>query len=204
MAVGMGHPASAMDGDMGGSSSTPHRSSQAAPQSRRVESVGRMSMAPTPNNRKSMGGRQSLAPRAGGNLKAMQAVDPRPVREDRQLLARMETDIQDFLTETGFVFPAKYSGKFELPPQVLVIGAFRHIYHQCIDLKYVFVAEPKKEAEEIMTVMTDIKYPHLGDISKTKLSAPGSPHNWPPICAMLHWMICIKVSILMKERAAME
>lgn len=122
--------------------------------------------------------------------------DPRPIREDRQLLMRMEAEVQDFLADTGFVFPAKYSGEFHMPSQVLVMTAFRHIYHQCIDVKYLFVAEPKKEVEEVMQLMSDIKYPLLGDLSKTKLSAPGSIHNWPPICGMLHWILCIKVSCI--------
>lgn len=142
-----------------------------------------------------MGARQSLAPRAGGNLKAIQTADPRPIREDRQLLQRMEMEIQNFLIDTGFVFPAKYMYEFHMPSQVLVMTAFRHIYHQCIDVKYIFVAEDlKKEIEEVMQLMTDIKYPFLSDVSKTKLSAPGSIHNWPPICGMLHWLICLKVS----------
>lgn len=141
-----------------------------------------------------MGGRQSLAPRPGGNLKSTQATDPRPIREDRQLLAKMEADIQYFLSDTGFVFPAKYSGEFHMPSQVLFMTAFRHLYHQCIDLKYTFNAEPKKEVEEVMQLLSDIKYPFLSDLSKTKLSVPGSIHNWPPVVGLFHWMLCIKVS----------
>lgn len=141
-----------------------------------------------------MGGRQSLAPRPGVNLKSTVMMDPRPIREDRQLLAKMEADIQDFLSDTGFVFPPKYSGDFHMPSQVLFMTAFRHIYHQAIDLKYVFNAETKKEVEEIMTLLNDIKYPFLSDLSKTKLIAPGSIHNWPPVVGMLHWMLCLKVS----------
>lgn len=50
LAVGMGYPTSVMDMEAGSSSSaaTPHRSNQAAPQSRRIESIGRMSVAQTP------------------------------------------------------------------------------------------------------------------------------------------------------------
>lgn len=151
-----------------------------------------------------MAGRQSLAPRPGGNLKPSQPIDPRNVREDRQLLFRMETEIQDFLADTGFIFPAKYSGEFKMPSQVLVMSAFRHLYLHCFDLEYDFGDKSKKDSkppktdaekiEEVMQILTDIKYPQIGDISKTKLSAPGSSFNWPPVCAMLHWMVCIKVS----------
>jgi kinetochore protein NDC80 len=134
-----------------------------------------------------------MAPRPGGNLKAVQ-LDPRPIREDRQLLAKMEGDIQDFLSDTGFVFPAKYSGDFHMPSQVLFMTAFRHMYHQCFDIKYVFNAEPKKEVEEIVMLMNEVKYPFMFDLSRTKLIAPGSIHNWPPVVGMLHWMLCVKVS----------
>lgn len=125
----------------------------------------------------------------------MQIVDPRPIREDKAFLLRMEADIQQFLVDTGFTFPAKYGGEFHMPSQALVMSAFRHIYHECIDLKYVFNAEPRKEVEEVMQLLGDIRYPLLADLSKTKLSAPGSIHNWPPICGMLHWMICLEESL---------
>lgn len=146
------------------------------------------------SNRKSMSARPSHAPRAGPNYKTMQVVDPRLIREDRQLLMRMEGDIQTFLQDTGFVFPAKYSGDFHMPSQALVMSAFRHIYHHCLDLRHVFVTDPKKEPEEVMQLMSSIMYPPSSEISKTKLTAPGSIHNWPPICGMLHWLVCIKVS----------
>jgi kinetochore protein NDC80 len=146
-----------------------------------------------------MGGRQSLAPRAAGNMKIVQAADPRPIREDRQLLARMEGEVQDFLDQTGFQFPAKYGGDFHMPSQVLFMTAFRHMYHQCIDLKYIFNAEPKKEVEEVLQLLGDIKYPFLTDLSKTKLAAPGSIHNWPPVVGMLHWMLCIKVRTISRN-----
>ncbi|MCO5549630.1 hypothetical protein L7F22_003103 [Adiantum nelumboides] len=188
-------------------SNTPHR-----PQSlRRGESsrqsmappppqatAGRASIAPTPNGRKSMG-RVSLAPRSGmggmNGKSSMQIIDPRPVREDKSYLARLEMEIQDFLVQTGFAFPAKYSGEFHMPSQALVMSAFRHLYHQCVDLRYTFSAEPKKEVEEILQLLNDIKYPLITDLSKTKLSAPGSIHNWPPICGMLHWLVCIESSL---------
>lgn len=106
----------------------------------------------------------------------------------------MEAEIQDFLADTGFVFPPKYSGEFHMPSYALVVGSFRHIYHECIDLKYTFIAEPRKEVEEILQLLSDIRYPLIMDLSKTKLSAPGSIHNWPPVCGMLHWMIALEVS----------
>lgn len=184
--------------------STPHHG-QATLGSRRGEGssrqsmappvAGRMSVAPTPNSKKSMG-RTSLASRPGmGGKASMQIVDPRPIREDKSYLARMEAEIQDFLAHTGFAFPPKYSGEFHMPSQALVMSAFRHLYHQCIDLRYVFSAEPKKEAEEVIQLLNDIRYPLMADLSKTKLSAPGSIHNWPPICGMLHWMVCLEGSL---------
>jgi SMC interacting uncharacterized protein involved in chromosome segregation len=106
----------------------------------------------------------------------------------------MEAEIQDFLAYTSFVFPPKYSGEFHMPSQALVMSAFRHLYHQCVDLRYVFNAEPKKEVEEVLQLLSDIKYPLISDLSKTKLSAPGSIHNWPPICGMLHWLVCLESS----------
>lgn len=150
-----------------------------------------------------MAARQSLAPRAGGNLPPL-PVDPRPFKENKQLLLRMGNDIQDFLTQTGFIFPPKYSGVFQMPSQALFMSAFRHIYLQCIDLEYDFGDKPKKDGkppkteaekiEEVLQILTDIKYPQLADVHKTKLTTAGSSFGWPPVCAMLHWMICLKVS----------
>jgi len=47
----------------------------------------------------------------------------------------------------------------------------------------------KKFEADALVVLRDLKYPGVGDISKTALGTPGSPTNWHQLLGMLNWLV---------------
>ncbi|KAJ9119954.1 hypothetical protein QFC24_005437 [Naganishia onofrii] len=41
---------------------------------------------------------------------------------------------------------------------------------------------------DVLEFLRQVRYPLVGEISKTALAAPGSSNNWPPLLGMLHWL----------------
>lgn len=58
-----------------------------------------------------------------------------------------------------------------------------------IDEDYVFGRGGKKFEEECLGVLKDLKYPGVESISRTAITAPGSPTQWPSLLAMLMWLV---------------
>lgn len=42
---------------------------------------------------------------------------------------------------------------------------------------------------DITSVLKDLRYPFLGDLGKTVLSAPGAERSWEKVVAMLNWLV---------------
>lgn len=133
---------------------------------------------------------------------AKQISDTRPLRT-KSFLDKMEREIVALLHETHFTFPARHQGGLHEPTQALFMQVFRHFY-LVLDPNHKFVQEPKKESEEMLQCLADFRYPFLGDLSKTKLSAAGSAQNWPPVCGMLHWMANLVVSSFFPSSPALS
>lgn len=66
---------------------------------------------------------------------------------------------------------------------------FRFLYGCAIDEDYQFGKGGKKFEEECISLLKDIRYPAVDGLSRTALSAPGSPTQWPHLLAMLMWLV---------------
>lgn len=154
----------------------------------------------TPNNhRRSINGRQSLAPSAftlptssmalGGSSKPTPNVDPRPLRS-REFVAEMKARVHEFAELTGFSH-AGYKGYATLdsPTQAIFLGLFRHIFTSAIDPNYTFSVDVKKPEEEVMTILQEYRYPGIGDITKMLLGSASSQQYWPKTLGILDWMV---------------
>ncbi|KAJ1722296.1 kinetochore-associated Ndc80 complex subunit ndc80 [Coemansia erecta] len=109
--------------------------------------------------------------------------DPRPIK-DRSFLLNAQNRIMSCLSSRG------YSGI--LTPKTLVTPTvkdfqtiFRFLYTQ-LDPRYSFT---KKFVDEALSVLRGIRYPYVGNITKSHIYAAGSMSTWPGLLAMLLWMV---------------
>jgi kinetochore protein NDC80 len=71
---------------------------------------------------------------------------------------------------------------------------FRWLISEFLDTNYTW---GKPQADDILDVLKDLRYPAIGNISKTALSAPGSAAHWGTLLAMLNWLVDLaKVSYI--------
>lgn len=154
-----------------------------------------MSLLPccSSSSRRSIG-RTSMAPGSLPGYGPPIKKDTRPVN-DRNFRNVMEERLGEFIRQTNFSIPGLDTTKrITEPTQSSFVGMFKHIYAECIDPKYTFGLENKKFEEEVIMLMREARYPFADELSKTRLQAAGSRTNWPPILAMLDWMINLGVS----------
>ncbi|EPQ32435.1 uncharacterized protein PFL1_00631 [Pseudozyma flocculosa PF-1] len=160
-----------------------------------IASAGRQSMAqPTPNHRKSIGGRLSIAPGNMANTASSSVRETRPIK-DKHYKNRMGAAVKEHLERTGFTMAGWDLNKgVHEPTQSAFTGMFKHIYSTCIDEGFKMGSDGKKFEDEVLTLMKEIKYPAADELSKTKLTAAGSQSNWPYCLAMLEWMVNLGTS----------
>mmetsp|Transcript_6008 Transcript_6008/g.9973 ORF Transcript_6008/g.9973 Transcript_6008/m.9973 type:complete len:617 (-) Transcript_6008:134-1984(-) len=136
------------------------------------KSFGRLSIAP--NGRPSIGRRSSMYNRSG------KITDPRPL-SDRKYINKNTRILVEYLTSHGY-------DKQITPKQVTApsLKDFKNIVgflFKQMDPEFEF----SQNLDDIRDILKIIGYPF--NISKSSLSAVGSPHTWPPILAMLVWVI---------------
>lgn len=109
--------------------------------------------------------------------------DPRPVR-DKSYQAECIKCLLEFLIRSGYSYP--------ISPKILNAPSgkdfqqiFKFLYGH-LDSSYEF---GKKFEEEVPALMKGLRYPFASEISKSQLQAVGSTHAWPPLLAMLKWMV---------------
>eukprot|EP00917_Polyrhabdina_sp_WS-2016_P024494 GHVP01053035.1.p1 GENE.GHVP01053035.1~~GHVP01053035.1.p1 ORF type:complete len:581 (+),score=128.09 GHVP01053035.1:1168-2910(+) len=140
----------------------------------------RLSAAPEQNKRTSIS-RNTIS-----RLSISRAVakkDPRPLKE-KSFQATIIGEIHDFLVNNG------YDGNLMIktlsaPTSKDFQTIFRFIY-RFIDPLY---EGDKKFEEDVLTLLKGLKYPFVGEITKSCLYAVGSPHAWPTLLGMLHWLV---------------
>lgn len=89
-----------------------------------------------------------------------------------------------FLQESGY--PQHVVQKtLTTPTQKEFVTIFQYLYHQ-FDPNFQFV---RKIDEDVLYCIKALKYPFADSISRSQLTAVGSPHSWPNMLAMLFWMV---------------
>lgn len=106
--------------------------------------------------------------------------DPRPLT-NKQYIQKSVGDLNSFLMEKGYDQP--------LSPKILNSPSsrdFQHLFEflvQLIDPTFCF---QKRMEEEVPIVLRSLGYPF--PVSKSALSAVGSPHTWPTLLGALNWL----------------
>ena len=73
------------------------------------------------------------------------------------------------------------------PTQKDFLQIFRWLISEFLDPSFQWGL--KAPTEEILYILGDLRYPGVGNISKTALAAPGSASNWGTLLAMLNWLV---------------
>lgn len=136
------------------------------------------------------GGRRPPSVAFGGRR-----ADPRPLH-DRAFKQACTKDIVSWVLENGYGMP--------ISPQILNNPSsrdFQHIFQflvRFIDPNFEFRARME---DEIPTLLKRLAYPFT--VSKSALSAVGSPHAWPALLGVLTWILeLIKYDCANAEREA--
>lgn len=137
------------------------------------------------------GSRQSImTPSHGGRLLAPGKTtfdDPRPIKSQAFKEQAGATITQFFqrhprapqITEKSMVSPA----------QIDFQNQFKFLIMVVLDDDYVFGKGGRKFEEECIQLLKDLEYPALSGLSRTAITAPGSPTNWSSLIAMLLWLV---------------
>jgi kinetochore protein NDC80 len=72
---------------------------------------------------------------------------------------------------------------------------FKFLVTEVLDPGFVW---GKSFESDCVQILRDMRYPTPEQVGKTALSAAGAPNTWPPILAMLNWLVELsRVSIRM-------
>ncbi|OLL25921.1 Kinetochore protein ndc80 [Neolecta irregularis DAH-3] len=165
-------------------------------------SKSRQSLAPSLGRRSSAhSGRQSSI---GGflNIPSSQVPtkDPRPIR-DKATQAQYNKTVLEYLLQAGYQNPIG-TKTLQQPTAKDFAMIFKFLYCQ-LDPNFKF---EKKIEDDVTYCLKSLRYPFTSDISKSSLQAVGSSHSWPPILAMLHWIVelCTCTGKLMSGEIPLE
>lgn len=111
--------------------------------------------------------------------------DPRPL-SDRRYQQECATQVVNYLLESGFSQPLGLNNRF-MPSTREFAAIFKHLYNK-LDPNFRFGA---RYEEDVTTCLKALNYPFLDSISRSRLVAIGSPHVWPAILGMLHWVVSL-------------
>jgi kinetochore protein NDC80 len=108
-------------------------------------------------------------------------VDPRPLA-DKAFIAKSIKDLSEFLIDRGYdhpLLPKNLRGPSRKDVYNMYLFLFR-----LIDPSFEF--GPKFE-DDVAAQMRSLRYPFT--LSKSTLSAVGTPHTWPHLLGSMSWLI---------------
>jgi kinetochore protein NDC80 len=132
--------------------------------------------------------RQSMAP---GMAIGFVAKDTRPIRNP-QFQEQCRANVHQFLMDSRCPYP--------ITPKTLVSPTqkeFQNLVQYLVQVLFQGGYTWLKTFDmDCHTLLKDLKYPGAESCGKTALGAPGTPQNWPPMLAMLNWLVDLcKVSV---------
>ncbi|KAL7409382.1 HEC/Ndc80p family-domain-containing protein [Mrakia frigida] len=165
-----------------------------------------------PSGNRGDGGMYGRTPRGGGNaslrrsstyaprpsgitpshgstlLPAQHQKDTRPIK-DKLFQSSCHQSILTYFASQSPRAPAINQKSVTSPTQQEFQLMFKFLCQSVIDEDYVFGKGGKKFEEECLGLLKDLRYPAVDTLSRTSIGAPGSPHQWPSLLAMLAWLV---------------
>nr|XP_018265782.1 STE/STE20/PAKA protein kinase [Kwoniella dejecticola CBS 10117]OBR87940.1 STE/STE20/PAKA protein kinase [Kwoniella dejecticola CBS 10117] len=110
--------------------------------------------------------------------------DPRPIR-DKAFQSACMRNVTDFLVSARY--PAPLTSKTFISPTAKEFQSiFRFLVETLVDPG---TGWSKKFEDDALMVLKDLRYPGMDTVSKTAFTAPGAPHSWSGMLAMLNWLV---------------
>ncbi|EPY50657.1 spindle pole body protein Ndc80 [Schizosaccharomyces cryophilus OY26] len=145
----------------------------------------RPSLAPGVRRSSIMNRRMSSASFMGQAASTSSMKDPRPLT-DKRYQQECAAYVVNFLLECGYPQPLTPNNRF-LPTTKEFASIFKFLYNK-LDPKFRFGA---RYEEDVINCLKSLRYPFTDSISRSRLVAIGTPHSWPAILGMLHWLVCL-------------
>lgn len=165
-------------GPLGGATSRRVSTAARPPPAPPRNSISRQSVGSGGRRSSAYGGRSSMSSRGGPGARI---VDPRPLA-DKAFISKSIHGLVEFLTERGY--------DQILSPKILRGPSRKDVYNiylflfRLIDPSFEF--GPKFE-DDVGAQMRSLRYPFT--LSKSTLSAVGTPHTWPHLLGSISWLI---------------
>ncbi|KAJ1956626.1 kinetochore-associated Ndc80 complex subunit ndc80 [Linderina pennispora] len=131
----------------------------------------------------------SVIMRNGGGVK-----DPRPVK-DRSFQSKAQQTIMLYLSTHAY--PGLLTPKTLVTPTVKDFQTIFKFLYMKLDPKYKY---GKKFEDDALQILRGVKYPYVGNISKSQLFSAGSMSAWPILLAMLLWLVELIECVDMMEQ----
>ncbi|KAJ1949456.1 kinetochore-associated Ndc80 complex subunit ndc80 [Linderina macrospora] len=109
--------------------------------------------------------------------------DPRPLK-NRAFQSKAQQTILDYLSTHAY--PGLLTPKTLVTPTVKDFQAIFKFLYMKLDPKYMYGA---KFEDDALQILRGVKYPYVGNISKSQLFSAGSMSAWPSLMAMLLWLV---------------
>lgn len=109
--------------------------------------------------------------------------DNRPLR-DRAYQGRMRQDIYSYLNDSGFEISMQALTNMQGKDYRAIFDTLVLTLDPCHPLK-----EGARFEEEFIPALKALRYPYSHQIDPKWLAAVASPHSWPYLLGVLHWLV---------------
>ncbi|KAI1001976.1 putative kinetochore protein [Podosphaera aphanis] len=113
--------------------------------------------------------------------------DPRPLK-DRSYQAKIGQELLDYMAANNFEMEMKHQltqNSVKSPTAKDFSYMFQWLYHR-IDPSYRF---QKSIDQEVLPILSQLRYPYQKSITKSSLAAVGSANSWHLYLGLLHWIM---------------
>ncbi|KAJ7600924.1 HEC/Ndc80p family-domain-containing protein [Mycena floridula] len=146
-----------------------------------MQSASKPNFGRTPLNNSTRRGSIWPGAQAPAAINAL-AKDPRPLR-DRSFQTKMRQDIVSCLQQQGAEIPLSTLSNIQGKDYRMI---FEYLLNT-LDPNYPLSSHLKLE-EVFVPALKAIRYPYAHQIDNKWLAAPASPHSWPYLLGVLHWL----------------
>lgn len=109
--------------------------------------------------------------------------DTRPLR-DRPFQAKMRQDVFHYLNESGFEISMQSLTSMQGKDYRAIFDTLLLTLDPCYPLR-----EGARFEDEFIPALKALKYPFAHQIDPKWLAAVASPHSWPYLLGVLHWLV---------------
>jgi len=154
---------------------------------KRAVSVGRQSVAAGSARMRASSSSTGLGPnirRSSGGIASSKPLTDTRNLSDRNIRAQVARDLHKFLLDNTYPYPIQTKDLIQGPSSTECWRLFEFLY-RIVDEDFSFGNRDKPSL--FMDIIKNLGYPF--NISNSHMKTMGSPHSWPHLLGVLHWMV---------------